>query len=175
MPHKQLKQEAAAFIAKRGKIKLPQTVRQQHIEEKRQQIVKVLQKYAVHPDTHEPLSKQKIEEMVTAIASRGKLHPFRPAEKQLKAIQDTMKEKLPYVLETALVHIQLPDKYSGDIFNEVQTHGNVVQKTWHEEGRLEAKIQIPSGTIPQVKDVVMNRTRGKGTWEIIERTPYTPP
>jgi len=173
-----LKEYAAKIILKRGELKLPKDLRDELLERKVKQIIAYIQKYAINPATKAPYPPQKIREALDLILSGQKigdkkirifLDPLRDYEEEIPAIIDALKAIMPIRLEIIIAKIMVPPQYTGVAYSYMEKYGSVKESTWHDDGTLEVKLEVPGGQFMQFHRKMLDLTKGTLKLEVLER------
>lgn len=164
-----LKKEAATYIASKGRIKLPKKVRDKLIREKKEKLLKYMQKYAMNPSTHNPYPPKKVEDIFDEMASEIEIDPLQEAEKQIPRIVEVVSQRLPLRLEILTVEVNIPAKYTSKAYSELKKLAEIRDTKWEKDGSLKAELKIPGGNLLQLKRKLNDISRGQATSEIIGR------
>src|ERR671933_865484 len=102
--------EVAKQILSRGELNLTTDQRRKMVEEKKKQIVQVINKSFVDPKTHLPHPILRIEAAMEE--ARVQIDPFKKAEDQAKTIADSLRKILPLKSETAKLTVIVPAQFT---------------------------------------------------------------
>ncbi|NIQ07444.1 MAG: hypothetical protein GWO20_17495 [Candidatus Korarchaeota archaeon] len=167
-----IKKEAASYIAEQGYIKLPKKVRERLTSEKREKLLRFVEKYAVNPATKHPYPPKKVEEVFEDMSTKIKIDPLEEAQKQIPRVVDALSKRLPLKLEILTVQLTIPAQYSGKAYSELKKLGEITNTQWKNDGSLEAEIKIPGGQFVRLKRTLNDLSRGQVRSEIVGRESF---
>lgn len=151
--------KAAEEIIKRGEIQVTTEQRRRMREERIKQIVSLLSRRAINPQTGLPHPPARIEEAL----ERTGVHvdEFRGAEEQLPAIIKALQPILPLKFEVRKIAVKIPATYVGRAQRVVRGFGTVKQEQWLDDGSWAVIIEIPAGVQVEFFDKLNELTRGE--------------
>ncbi|MEM2908198.1 MAG: ribosome assembly factor SBDS [Candidatus Hadarchaeales archaeon] len=151
--------KAAEEIIRRGEIQVTTEQRRRMREERVKQIVSLLSRRAINPQTGLPHPPARIEE---ALEKAGvHVDEFKGAEEQLPAIIKALQPILPLKFEVRKIAVKIPATYVGRAQRVVRSFGTVKQEQWLNDGSWAVVIEIPAGVQAEFFDKLNELTRGE--------------
>src|SRR3989344_5162970 len=135
--------KVAAEIIKKGEVQLTTEHRKRLLDEKRKQIVNMIHRNAINPQTGHVHPPQRIEAAISD--ARVKIDEFKDAEDQIQNIIKAISGRLPIKIETRTLDIIIPAQFAVKSFHILKTHGKIISEQWKTDGSLLASLEIPAG------------------------------
>ncbi|MEK6940358.1 MAG: ribosome assembly factor SBDS [Nanoarchaeota archaeon] len=157
----------ADIIIKEGEIQLTTEYKHKLREEKKKQIITLIQRNAINPQNNLPHPPSRIEAALDE--ARVKIDEFKRAEEQLDGIVKRLVTILPLRFETRKLKIVIPAQYGGQSYHVIKTRGKLIKDSWNPDGSLSATIEIPAGMQEDLENVLNSITHGEATIELQER------
>jgi ribosome maturation protein SDO1 len=150
---------AAQQLFENGRMALTTEQRNQLREEKRKQIVSMIARRAMNPQTNSPHPPKRIE---NAMEEAGiQVEPMESAESQLSDVLDRIKPKIPISLEEKEIAIRIPNDYSGKCYGKIkQMATTVIDEEWGDEAFI-AHVKLPAGVQVELMDELESITHGE--------------
>ncbi|MDY6769604.1 MAG: ribosome assembly factor SBDS, partial [Candidatus Nanohaloarchaea archaeon] len=135
--------EAAEELFERGEMALTTEQKNQLREEKRKQVVNIIARRAMNPQTNAPHPPQRIE---NAMEEAGvQVDAMQDAEEQVQEVLDAIRPKIPISMEEKEMAVRVPSKYSGKAYGKIQEMSSeVLEEEWGNDAFM-ARIRIPAG------------------------------
>ena len=150
--------EVAKQIIARGELNLTTDQRRKMVEEKRKQIVQIINKSFVDPKTHLPHPVVRIEAALDE--ARVSIDPFKKAEDQTKGIVDSLRSILPLKSETVRLTITVPPQFSAQSYSVLKSSGDFKGEEWLSDGSLRAIVEMNAGLKGQFLDRLGSVSKG---------------
>ena len=150
--------EVAKQIIARGELNLTTDQRRKMVEEKRKQIVQIINKSFVDPKTHLPHPVVRIEAALDE--ARVSIDPFKKAEDQTKGIVDSLRSILPLKSETVRLTITVPPQFSAQSYSVLKSSGDFKGEEWLSDGSLRAIVEMNAGMKGQFLDRLGSVSKG---------------
>jgi ribosome maturation protein SDO1 len=150
--------EVAKQILARGELNLTTDQRRRMVEEKKKQIVQVINKSFVDPKTHLPHPILRIEAAMEE--ARVQIDPFKKAEDQAKTIADSLRKILPLKSETAKLTVIVPAQFTAQSYNALKSTGDLKTEEWLSDGSLKVTLEINASIRGQFLDRLATVTKG---------------
>jgi len=160
-------EEIASQILKKGELQLTAEQRSQMTEEKRKQIINIITRNAVNPQTGLPHPPQRIENALQRVAFS--INPLRDASSQAKEIIKALKPILPIRIEQVVVALKFPPEFAGKAYGIIESFGEIEKQEWGKDGSWIVLATIPGGMAGTFLEKVNNFTKGKAQTKIVER------
>ncbi len=132
----------AEIIIKEGEVQLTTKHRDRLREEKRKQVINIIHRNAIDPQTGLPHPPQRIENAM----NEAKIHidEFKSAEEQVEDVLRKIKIIIPIRFETHEIAVKIPANYAGQSFSVLKRY-NMIKDEWQNDGSLVAVVEIPAG------------------------------
>src|ERR687886_3098759 len=131
--------EVAKQILARGELNLTTDQRRKMVEEKKRQIVQLINKSFVDPKTHLPHPIVRIEAAMEE--ARVPIDPFKKVEDQSKTIVDALRKTLPLKSETVKLIVIVPPQFAAQSYNVLKSTGELRTEEWLADGSLRAMVE----------------------------------
>lgn len=133
----------AKKIILKGNVQLTAQQRKEMRENKKKQIVSIIARNTINPQTNTPHPPNRIEKVLDEI--RANIDIYKSAEEQIPNLIKEIKKVIPIKFERREVAIKIPGEYAGNIYHTLHEYGTVKQEEWLSDGSLVVVIEIPSG------------------------------
>lgn len=134
--------QIAAEIIKRGELQITTEMKRKMIEEKKNQIVNLIHKRFIDPQTNLPHPIQRILNALEQ--AKVNIDPFLDAEVQLENVVKELKRIIPLKMEYTILEIKIPLNVASKIHKELKKL-QVLEEEWT-ENYLRIKVKIISAT-----------------------------
>lgn len=150
--------EVAKRILLKGEFQLTTEQRRNMQEKKRKQIVTLIARNAMNPQTRAPHPPARIE---TAI-DEAKVHidPFRSAEEQMQDVIAAIRVLIPIRIENVDVQVHLPATEVGKAYGFVKGFGILKNEEWQRDGSWLGVVEMPAGMQSEFFDELNRKTHG---------------
>lgn len=147
-----------------GEVQLTTEQRRELREKKRREVIDLIARNAVNPQTgfpHPPLRIQTaLEEAKIGIDE------WKPASEQLQGILKELRKLLPISMEKLQVAVKIPPAFAGKA-NARLHHYEVRKQEWQNDGSLILVLDIPAGLKGQLFDELNHLTHGQVETKVI--------
>ncbi len=151
--------KVAEQILLKGKIQLTTEQRRKMREEKLKQIVSLIARRAINPQTGLPHPPSRVEEAVRR--AKVGIEEFKRAEEQLPAVVKAIQPILPLKFEMRKIALKIPPQYAGKSLHAIKSMAEVKKEEWLTDGSLLLLVEIPAGFQPEFFDRLNDLTRGE--------------
>lgn len=149
-------------IVKKGDIQLTTEFRRKKTEERRKQIAAFISRNAVNPKTGVPHPQERI--MAAMSQAKVNIDPMHPADQQVDAVVNKIKEIIPISMEQATLTVEIPAQYAGKAYGALkELHPSKEQ--WLSNGSLVAQITVPAGMKENIFRKLGSLTNGEAKIE----------
>jgi ribosome maturation protein SDO1 len=155
-----------AEIVKKGQVQLTTEQRRKMLEEKRRQIVEIISRESMNPQSGSPHPPQRIEKAMEE--AKVRVDPFKSAEEQVNEVLKAIRVILPIRFEHVKMEIEVPGTEYGKIYAEMTRLGQIVKEEWKNNGNYSAVLEIPAGVQDQLYDFLNKRTKGNVDIKLIK-------
>ena len=150
--------EVAKQIIARGELNLTTDQRRKMVEEKRKQIVQIINRSFVDPKTHLPHPILRIEAAMDE--ARVGIDPFKKAEEQTKLIVDALRKILPLKSEILQLTVIVPPQFASQSYSVLKSSGDFKGEEWLADGSLRVIIELNAGMRASFLDRLGSVTKG---------------
>ncbi|MGI0028372.1 MAG: ribosome assembly factor SBDS [Nitrososphaera sp.] len=150
--------EVAKQILARGELNLTTDQRRKMVEEKRKQIVQLINRSFVDPKTHLPHPIVRIEASMDQ--ARISIDPYKKAEDQARAVVDALRSILPLKSETARLTVTVPPQFAAQSYSILKSQGDFKGEEWLADGSLRVVLEMNAGMKGQFLDRLGSVTKG---------------
>ena len=157
--------KVAAEIIRKGEIQITTEQRRKMREQRLKQIVTLISKRAINPQTGAPHPPARVESAI----NDAKVHvdEFKSAEEQLAAIIKALQPIIPLKFEMRRIAVKIPAAYTGKASRVVKSLGTVKQEQWLNDGSWAAVVEIPAGIQAEFFDKLNELTRGEAQTKVL--------
>lgn len=151
--------KTAEQIIRLGEIQITTEQRRKMRDERLKQVVTLISKRSINPQTGLPHPPARIESAMEA--ARVHVEAFKSAEEQLSAIVKELRPIIPLKFETRRIAIKIPSTYVGKASKVVKGFAAVKQEQWLNDGSWAVVVEIPAGLQAEFFDKLNELTRGE--------------
>lgn len=150
--------EAAKELFENGRLALTTDQKNQLREEKWKQVVSMIARRAMNPQTNSPHPPKRIE---NAMEEAGvEIDPMEPAEAQMSDAVDAIRPKIPISLEEKEIAIRIPNKFAGKCYGIIKQHATqVLDEEWGNDAFM-ARVKLPAGVQTELMSELESITHG---------------
>ena len=150
--------EIARQIVLKGEVQVTTEQRHKLQEAKLRQIVQVIARNAMNPQTGAPHPPARIE----AAMKEAKVHvdPFRPVDAQVQEVLAKLRPLIPIRLDVVKVKIKIPAQHYPRVIGEVKGLGRLLEENWLGDGSWSGTVEIPAGLQTELYEKLSARTKG---------------
>lgn len=158
--------EAAKEIIRRGDLQLTTEQRKKILEDRRKQVINIIARNAINPQTKLPHPPARIERAMEE--ARVKIDLFKPAEEQVPDVLKVLRPLIPIKFEKREVAVKIPAHYAGRGVSIVKSYGDTKKEEWQADGAWICVIEVPAGIVEEFFDTLNQLTHGDVETRIIE-------
>ncbi len=157
--------EITTKIILKGEIQLTTEQRKNFSEKKKSEIIYIISRDAINPQTKTPHPPQRIENAM----EQAKIHidPFKSSEEQVNVIINAIKRILPISMEKVDFAVKIPPQYSGQASSIIHKF-EIKKEQWLNDGSLAAEFKLPIGLKQDLINDLNSVTHGDLIVKIIE-------
>ncbi len=150
--------EIAKQIVLKGEVQVTTEQRHELQESKRKQIVSLIARNAMNPQTGAPHPPARIESAM----AEAKVHidPFRPVDAQVQEVLAKLRPLIPIRLDVVKVKIKIPGQFYPRVIGEIKGLGRIVEEQWLSDGAWNGIVEIPAGIQTELYEKLSARTKG---------------
>ncbi|MEE8402170.1 MAG: ribosome assembly factor SBDS [Candidatus Hydrothermarchaeaceae archaeon] len=135
--------EIARKIITKGEIQLTTQQRRKMLEDKKKQIVTIIARNAINPQTGAPHPPTRIEKAIAE--ARVQIDLARTVEEQIPKILKALRPIIPIKFEEKSIVVKVPGQYAAKSFPIVKSYGDIKKEEWLKDGSWVFSIDIPAG------------------------------
>lgn len=144
-------------IIKEGEVQLTTQQRREMLEKRRNEVVQLIARNAINPQTQAPHPPQRIQLAMEEAKVQVDLNTS--AQAQLPAILKEIRKLIPISMEHLRVAIRVPALYAGKATPVLHKY-DLKKEEWQNDGSLIALIEIPAGLKQDLLNELNHLTHG---------------
>nr|MDO8080550.1 ribosome assembly factor SBDS [Candidatus Freyarchaeota archaeon] len=156
----------APIILKKGFIQLTTEQRREILINKKMQIINILARNCINPQTGLPHPPARIERAMEE--AKVSIDLWRSPEEQAKDVLKMIQPIIPIRMELLRLAVKFPPEFSGKGYSIVERFGTVTKDEWQSDGSWIAMMEIPAGLRGKFIEALNNQTRGKAEVKFIK-------
>jgi ribosome maturation protein SDO1 len=156
---------ARAIITK-GEISLTAEQRKRFIENKRRQVIEVIARNAINPQTRTPHPPGRIDQAMTE--ARVNIDPSKSTDELVKIAMKAIRPLIPIRFEEVEVAVKVPADYAPKAYGEISAFGKVTREAWQNNGSWIGVVQIPAGMQDDFYSLINRLTRGEAETKLLK-------
>ncbi|HEV8290231.1 MAG TPA: ribosome assembly factor SBDS [Candidatus Norongarragalinales archaeon] len=150
--------EVAKQIFAHGELQLTTEQRRKALEEKRLKLVALIARNAIDPRAKTPHPPQRIEAALES--ARFHVDAFKPAEEQMNAAIEAIREIIPISLEKIKIAVKIPAEFAAKAYGALKEYG-ISKEEWLNDGSLACIVEMPAGIQGEFYDRLNKMTGGQ--------------
>lgn len=152
-------------IIKEGELRLTSAQRRRMQEEKRRQVINIIARNGINPQTMTPHPPQRIER---AIEEAGvHIDPFKRNEDLVNEAMKAIRPIIPIRFERVKIAVKIPAVYISNIY-DLKNHGDLMQEEWQRDGSWVGVFEIPAGIQDEFYGVINRFTKGEAETRLLK-------
>jgi len=156
----------AEIIIKKGEISLTADQRRQFIENKRRQVIEVIARNAINPQTKTPHPPTRIDQAMTE--ARVNIDPTKSTDELVKIAMKAIRPLIPIRFETVEVAVKIPSAYAPKSYGEVAAFGKLTREAWQNDGSWIGVVEIPAGMQTEFYAIINRLTKGEAETKLLK-------
>lgn len=135
--------EVAKIIIQKAEVPLTKEYKEKLRETKKKQIINIIHRNAVDPQTHLPHPAQRIENAL----SEAKFHvdEFADVNTQVEQALKSLRPIIPIKFETKEIAVKIPPEYAAKSYPIITKFGKKLREDWQSDGSYVAVVEMPGG------------------------------
>lgn len=156
----------AEIIIKKGEISLTAEQRRRVMEAKRRQVIELIARNAINPQTRTPHPPSRIEQAM----AEAKVHidPTKSLEELVAITMKAIRPIIPIRFEEVEVAVKVPANYAAKAYGEISTFGKLVREAWQNDGSWIGVVRIPAGMQTEFYTLVNRLTKGDAETKLLK-------
>ncbi len=158
--------EIARQIILKGEVQVTTEQRHQLQATKHKQIVAIIARNAMNPQTGAPHPPARIE--AAMVEAKVHIDPFRPADVQVQEILAKLRPIIPIRFDTVRVKIRIPAQHYPRVIGELKGLGKLSDEQWLSDGSWSGILEIPAGVQTELYEKLNARTKGAAETALVK-------
>jgi len=156
----------AEAIIKKGEISLTAEQRKKFLENKRRQVVEVIARNAINPQTKTPHPPARIDQAMTE--ARVHIDPTKSTDDLVKIAMKAIRPLIPIRFEVVEVAVKVPAAYAPKAYGEIAAFGKLNREAWQNNGSWIGVVQIPAGMQMDFYALINRLTKGEAETKLLK-------
>lgn len=157
----------AAKIIKKGEIQLTAEQRKRIIENKRRQVVSLIARNAINPQTGTPHPPIRIERAMEE--ARVNIDPTKSVEEMVKITMKAIRPIIPIRFDEVDVAVKIPPAYAPKAYGEIATFAKLQKEQWQNDGSWVGVVRLPAGLQDEFYSLVNRLSKGDAETKLLKR------
>ena len=136
------------------------------LEEKKKQIVEIIAKNGINPQTNTPHTATRIEKIVEE--SKIKIDPFKKAEEQVEEVLKEIRTVIPIRFEKKQIAVRFPPSSAPKAIGSVKHFAEIKKQDWLNDGSWAVVVEMPAGLISEFFDLCNRLSHGEAQIKMLE-------
>ncbi len=150
--------KVAEKIILEGELQLTTEQKKKIQEEKKRQVIAVIARNAINPQTKAPHPPARIE---AAMAEAGvHIDPMKRVDEMVNITMKAIRPIIPIRFEEVRVAVKLPPEFAAKAYGSVAKFGNLTKQEWQNDGSWIGVITIPAGMQDELYALLNGLTKG---------------
>ncbi len=158
--------EIARTIIVKGNIQLTTEQRREMQEDKRKQVIDIIVRNAINPQTRTPHPPTRIENALNE--ANVHIDPFKSADAQVQDVLSAITALLPIRFEKVDIAVHISGEDCGKLYGTFQSFGMITKEEWQSDGSWIGVINIPAGLQNDLFDAINAKTKGDAEIKVLE-------
>ena len=156
----------ATEIVKKGQIQLTTDQRRAMYEKRRKQIVKIISRESINPQTNAPHPPARISQAM----EDAKVHvdPFKTANEQVDMVLKALRPIIPIRFEKTKMAVKLIGEAYGKVYGDLAKSGYIIKEEWGSDGSWVGLLEIPSGMQGEIMDSITRKAKDGAEIKILK-------
>jgi ribosome maturation protein SDO1 len=159
--------KVAEKIIKEGEIHLTSEQRRRIQEDKRKQVVNVIARNAVNPQTGAPHPPARIEKAMEE--AKMSIDPFKNVDELVGLVMKAIRPVIPIRFEEIDIAVKIPADYTAKSYGELQNFGSIIKEGWQKDGAGIGVVRFPAGLQNDFYELVNRLTKGEAETRKVKR------
>jgi ribosome maturation protein SDO1 len=158
--------DIADKIIKKGEISLTAEQRKRFLEIKRRQLVEIIARNAINPQTKTPHPPARIE--LALAEAKFNVDPTKSAQEMVNLAMKAIRPIIPIRFEEVEVAIKIPASYAPKAYGEIASFGKITKEAWQNNGSWIGVIKIPAGMQNELYSLINRLTKGEAETKLLK-------
>ena len=156
----------AEKIIKKGEISLTAEQRKQIIENKRRQVIEIIARNAINPQTKTPHPPGRIEQAMRE--AKVNIDPSKSADELVNIAMKAIRPLIPIRFEEVEVAVKIPADYAPKAYGDIAAFGKVIRESWQNNGSWIGVVKIPAGMQTDFYSLINRLTKGEAETKLLK-------
>jgi len=156
----------AEKIIRKGEISLTAEQRKQIIENKRRQVVEIIARNAINPQTKAPHPPARIDQAIKE--AKVNIDPAKSADELVNIAMKAIRPLIPIRFEEVEVAVKIPPAYAPKAYGEIAAFGKVTREAWQNNGAWIGVVKIPAGMQTDFYSLVNRVSKGEAETKLLK-------
>lgn len=156
----------AEKIIRKGEISLTAEQRKQIIENKRRQVIEIIARNAINPQTKTPHPPARIEQAMKE--AKVNIDPSKSADELVNIAMKAIRPLIPIRFEEVEVAVKVPADYAPKAYGEIAAFGKVIRESWQNNGSWIGVVKIPAGMQTDFYSLINRLTKGEAETKLLK-------
>jgi ribosome maturation protein SDO1 len=142
--------------------------RDENFDKKKRQIIAIIAKNCINPQTKKPHPPQRIEKAIAE--AKYNVDILKSAEEQVKDVISAISAIIPIRMENVELAVKIPASYAAKSYNIVERYGKIKQDEWANDGSWMGIVDMPAGMEADFLEKINKLTHGRVQIKILKRS-----
>jgi len=156
----------AEKIIRKGEISLTAEQRKQIIENKRRQVVEIIARNAINPQTKAPHPPARIDQAIKE--AKVNIDPAKSTDELVNIAMKAIRPLIPIRFEEVEVAVKIPPAYAPKAYGEIAAFGKVTREAWQNNGAWIGVVKIPAGMQTDFYSLVNRVSKGEAETKLLK-------
>jgi len=157
----------ATKIIKKGEIQLTSEQRKKIIENKRKQIVNIIARNAINPQTGTPHPPARIERAMEE--GHVNIDPAKSVEEMVTIAMKAIRPIIPIRFEEVDMAVKIPPEYAPKAYGEIAAFAKLQKEQWQGDGSWIGVVRLPAGLQNEFYGLVNKLSKGEAETKLLKR------
>lgn len=159
-------EEIAKRIILHGRVQLTTDQRRKMLEQRRKEVISLIARNALNPQTNTPHPEKRIEIAITE--AKVQIDPSKTAQEQMPDIIKEIKKLIPISLEKMEVAVRIPAIHAGKASAILHKY-EIKKEEWQKDGSLVAVFELTPGSKMDLFNELNHVTHGDFESKMLEK------
>ncbi len=157
----------AKEIIHKGEVNLTTKQRKEMREKKRRQVVSLIARDAINPQTKTPHPPSRIERAMEE--AKINIDPMKSTDLLVKEAVKAIRPIIPIKFENIRVAIRIPAEYTGKSYGEINNFGKILKEEWRNDGSWVAVVETSAALQSDFYGLVNKLSNGEAETKLLKR------
>ena len=159
--------QIAKKILNEGELQFTTEQKRKFVEDKTKEIVDIISKRGVNPQTNTPNPPQRI---INAMEKAGiRVDPLIDAEMQVNKVVESIKPLIPIKFQKVIVEVTISPQFAGKAYSMLKRTLGKFEERWLNDGSLQLIMDVPVGAQEEMFKKIGDLTKGNFKSNIIKK------